>query len=111
MSKVWVVCDTGYKYDSARQWGEIEYLTTRGEFNPMRVESLAKLLQSKIDGVGPQDWLLLSGTPIVNVVATLMIYKKFGAVRLLLYDVKRGCYQPQALTDRELDILETPSHV
>jgi hypothetical protein len=93
---VWVANEAGHPYDKIRaKLGKdvrIESLSL-GDINPLRVDRLSWHLARGIARfVKDGDYLLVSGTPIVNALALTMWLQMYPTCNLALWDAKRGEY-------------------
>lgn len=92
---VWIANEAGHAYDKIREeLGKvrIERLSL-GDLNPLRVDRMSWHLGRGIARfVKEDDYLLISGTPIVNALALAMWLQMYPKCNLALWDAKRGKY-------------------
>lgn len=93
---VWVANAAGHPYHKIRaKLGKdirIESLSL-GDINPLRVDRLSWHLARGIARfVKDGDYLLVSGTPIVNALALTMWLQMYPTCNLALWDAKNGEY-------------------
>ncbi|MGD9631386.1 MAG: hypothetical protein AB7V18_19275 [Pyrinomonadaceae bacterium] len=98
---VWVANEAGHSYTKIRKkLGEhvrIERLSL-GDINPLRLDRLSWHIGRGIARfVKEGDYLLISGTPIVNALALTMWLQMFPKCNLALWDAKRGEYKISSL--------------
>lgn len=104
MAHVYIVNDAGHDYSDAEQYGEVRALTV-GDVNPLKIDRLAyhlargigKFVESK------EDYLLISGTPILNALALTLWLKRFPQARVLQWNAKAREYEITTLTNEQLD--------
>lgn len=90
---VWLVNRGGHDYSSLEKFGRVLDLTT-GNVNPFNVDRMMVLLAPRLQLATPDDWLAVSGLPILNGVAMLLWFTRFDRLNLLQYSVRRGEYVP-----------------
>lgn len=111
-TRIYVVNDAGHRYDLALglvENGKLIPLTV-GDVNPTQVDRLSFLLTQQIARSSPKDYLLLSGTPVLNAIAAALWILRHSEMRLLIFDAKIQGYVEkivtrhnyQAMIDREL---------
>lgn len=62
---VWIVNEGGHDYDNAKKYGHLISLT-QGTVNPFRTDRLADHIAQRLKGATKDDYVLLSGSPILN---------------------------------------------
>ena len=48
------------------------------------------------------DWLLLSGSNIINVIAAAIVLNRHGEVKFLIYDAANKCYVPREINMKQI---------
>lgn len=105
---VWVVNDGGHNYAPAEKYGELKTFT-RGSVNPLIVDRLGQDLAKRVGShvESEEDYLLISGYPILNALALVLWLKRFKVCRLLQWNAKNRDYELTILDrdhlDRQLD--------
>lgn len=94
MPRVWVVNESGHNFEAAEEYGELVPLT-QGKVNIFNTERLYAEFQEKMRNLQPEDWILLSGNMVLNILATMVALKRQGEVRILIYDVINKEYVPR----------------
>lgn len=100
-SKVWIVNSAGHNFDAAESYGELIPLTV-GKVNIFNVERLIREFKGMLANHKKEDWILLSGNVILNVLAVAIVLIKHGEVRMLLYDVIKKEYVPREIKFDEI---------
>jgi hypothetical protein len=100
---IFVANYSGHPYDLAKNTvGENSEIVplTLGNVNPTLVDRLAFTMSEKLVeyDATEEDYLLLSGTPVVNAVAASVWATLFEKTQLLIWDSKSDGYYPAALT-------------
>lgn len=104
MPTVWICNEAGHDYKDAEQYGEVKPLTL-GNVNPLQLDRLNWHIARGIARyASPEDYLLISGTPMVNASALLIWLLKFREAKVLQWDAKRRKYVLSTIT---LDHIET----
>lgn len=104
---VWIVNEAGHDYDRAKDIAgsdcQFSYLT-EDNINPHRVDRLSKhIARGVIRFAKKDDYILISGTPMVNALAVLIWLKHFKTCSVLQWDAKGRKY---TLTTLDMDHLE-----
>lgn len=88
MSKVWVVADGHHDYEAAREYGEVKFL-----FEDPRLWNIPDMDDhlNTVD-VREDDYLLLAGPLLANVLATTWWLKRFKELRLLVFNARSEKY-------------------
>jgi len=102
--KVYVVNHNLQDMSTAERFGELIYLTEGKGVNIFSSDALLSELKPKLENVEERDFLLLSGHPILNVLASALIWFKYGRVNVLIFDAKTRDYQPQTITENQLNL-------
>ena len=110
MSKVWVVNYSGHKIHKAKQYGEIVILT-RGKVNVFQGDRLMYELVEQMKDIIEEDYILISGTPILNVFVLTIALTLIGKVNYLLYDARDNEYYIRTLIAEDVSrIIEEVKH-
>ena len=96
---VYVVNDSGHIMDNAKKFGNFKVLS-KGNVNIFRTNDITADFKGKLKDIQPTDFILLSGSSILNVLATSIALTKNSKVGVLLYNLNSGEYVPR--------IIETP---
>lgn len=93
---VWVANEAGHPYHKIREklGKDIQIKSlTLGDINPLRVDRISwHIGRGVAKFIHEDDYLLISGTPIVNALALTMWLLMFPTVRLALWDAKKREY-------------------
>jgi len=91
MAKVYVVNNTNHDYSKAEQYGELVYIT-KGKLPIFKTNTVRAMLEKGLVKFTKDDYLLISGPAIVNVMAATILYNKFDTVKFLIFDAKQQDY-------------------
>ena len=91
MAKVYVVNSTNHDYSKAEQYGELVYVT-KGKLPIFKTTTVKAILEKGLVKFTKDDYLLISGPAIVNVMAATVLYNKFDTVKFLVFDAKQQDY-------------------
>jgi len=105
MSRVYITNAAGHDFSKAEKFGELTWIT-KGWVPLQSLDRVKFLVAEKLQHARPEDYLLLSGTQVVCVVAALYWFYKFGEVKLLVHDKKEDDYRELLVTNANLMYLE-----
>lgn len=93
MSRVFVCNAAGHRYSKARQYGELIFLTQgkKNIFSTDRLEAEIQDLMREYD-VQPNDYFLIGGNVLINILPLGYMVKKFGKVKTLFWDPLHKSY-------------------
>lgn len=91
MAKVYIVNDANYDYSKAEQYGEL-VCVTRGKLPIFKTSTVRVMLEKGLASFTKDDYLLISGPAIVNVMAAIVLFNKFDTVKFLAFDAKQQNY-------------------
>ena len=91
MAKVYVVNNTNHDYSKAEQYGELVYVT-KGKLPIFKTNTVRAMLEKGLVKFTKDDYLLISGPAIVNIMAATILYNKFDTVKFLIFDAKQQDY-------------------
>ena len=101
---VWIVNLIGHNYEPAKKFGRFIALTT-GNVNHFNVDRLAQNMATTLKVANEEDYLLISGSPMLNVIAVQIWLRKFPKVKLLQFSTREEQYIPRTLYADTLDRL------
>lgn len=101
---VWIVNLSGHNYEPAKKFGRFISLTT-GNVNHFNVDRLAQNMAITLAVAHEEDYLLISGSPMLNVIAVQLWLRKFTKVKLLQFSTREEAYIPRTLFAATLDRL------
>ena len=104
MARVFVANHAGHDISSVRDAvpdADIIYLT-EGNVNVFSLARLTEDFKLKMLTAQENDYILLSGHIILNVLATSIMLTRFGRVNLLLWQAKEHKYMPRELTSAQM---------
>lgn len=104
MSTVWVVNFSGHKIRKAEEYGEIKILT-RGKVNVFQGDRVLYELADKLKEVKSDDYILISGTPILNVFVMTIVLLIVKKINYLLYDAKDSSYVVRTMVISDVEDL------
>lgn len=109
LPKVWIVNFSGHNYSDADRFGTLEAVTV-GNISRSSFDRLAFEITQKLSKSSSEDWLLLSGALIANVIAVTIWFRKHGELRALVWDWRagdgsEGAYRELKLTNEHVDFL------
>lgn len=90
MTKVWIVNDGGHDYSAACKFGDLEFLFKRERYPFGRFDVIEEEFEAR--EVSQDDFLVPSGALFLNMTAMACWIRRFGYVKLLLFNAKTGRY-------------------
>jgi len=87
LERVFVANYAGHDYSAAEVYGAINWIT-RGYVSFQSLDRVKFQIAEAIAQSQPGDWLLVSGTPLINLLAGVLWMEKHGTMKLLVYDKK-----------------------
>jgi len=91
MTKVYVVNNANHNYSKAEQYGELVYIT-KGKLPIFKTGTVRAMLEKGLVKFTKDDYLLISGPAIVNIMAATLLFNKFDTVKFLVFDAKQQDY-------------------
>lgn len=95
--KVWIVNYAGHDFEAAKKYGELHHIV-RGFISFQSLDRVKFQVIEKMREMEAQDYLLLSGTNVINVLAVTNAMCRFGKVNLLVFDKDENEYRELKLT-------------
>ena len=98
--KVFVINDMNHNFDKAIRHGELIFVT-EGKVPIFKTDIASNMLKEKLVDFKPDDYLLVSGPPILCMMAVLVIksiWDKPLPIKTLVFDAKEQDYIVRHLT-------------
>lgn len=102
--RVFIANYAGHDYTKAEAYGELKFVT-KGFISFQSLDRVKFQVAEGLVGTRSEDWLVLSGTNIVNALAAVLWYVMHGKVKILNYDKSTGSYREIILTGEATDKL------
>lgn len=101
-ARVFVTNLAGHDYTKAEKYGTIVPIT-HGYVSFQSLDRVKFQITEEINKTRPQDWLLLSGTPLLSVIAATVWFAIHHQINLLVYDQKdNGKYRELKITQKNV---------
>lgn len=81
----------GHNYEAAEAFGLLVPIT-EGNVNHFNVDRLAVSIVEKLHDADEEDYVVISGSPLLNVVVTQLWLRRFKKLKLLQYSVRQNNY-------------------
>lgn len=106
-SRVYITNFAGHDFTKAEKYGELVFVTT-GYVSFQSLDRIKFEIVESLKTSRPDDWLCLTGVPILQVVSAVVWFHMHNKVNLLVWDrKKRDGYRELILTEKNFDqILE-----
>lgn len=100
MSIVWVVNEGNHNYDNAKRFGELVMITDREKgVNVFAIDNLVTEIKEKLISAKKDDYILISGYPILNAIVIHYFLKNFGQALILQWEGNNRKYKVITLYD------------
>lgn len=103
--KVWITNYAGHDYEPAKKYGELVHIT-KGFISYQSLDRLKYRIVEAMLEMGEGDYLLLSGTNIINVIAVAYAMEMFGSVNILVFDKEENLYRELRLSSLNFGEIE-----
>jgi len=90
--KVFVVNNSGHDFSTAEEFGELVYLS-EGMFNSFDLNKMYRMFAELLVDSTQEDYILMSGLPQMNMIASAIFGYMHGRVNILLYSSRNNNYQ------------------
>lgn len=101
-SKIWIANATGHDFTAARKFGDELVPITQGRVNIFNVKAMVEEFKTIMEPYEKDDWLLLSGSSIINVIAAGIVLDRYGEVKFLIYDAANKSYIPREINMKQI---------
>lgn len=95
--KVWIASDAGHDFSEAEKYGDL-VAVTNGKSNIFNIRHLVSDFAEKLTDFGPEDYLLLSGNVVVNVLLSSILLQKQETIQVLIFDAVHKGYVPREIS-------------
>lgn len=102
MARIWIVNVAGHDFSDARRFADELIPLTEGRVNIFNVKALVDEFKTKMESYEKEDWLLLSGSSVINIVASQIVMEKHGELKLLIYDAANRSYIPRDINMKQI---------
>lgn len=89
---VWLANEGGHNYKDAERFGRIMPMTT-GSVNPFNPDRLMVMISHRLRVASAEDYLGISGSPLLNALALAMWLRRFGTCNVLLWSHRDSEYK------------------
>jgi hypothetical protein len=101
--RVFVTNLAGHDYTKAEKYGKIVPIT-HGYVSFQSLDRVKFQITEEVRKSKPHDWLLLSGTPLLSVIAAVAWFAIHDCVNLLVYDQKdHGKYRELRISQKNVN--------
>ena len=100
--KVYVSNNKDYDLSGAAVYGDIEILYASKPSNIFSTSSHAFYLKEALKDAQSSDYLLISGSMLLVILAFGILYERFKFVNVLLYDVRTSEYTARVIPAHQL---------
>lgn len=101
---VWIANEGGHDYKDAERFGRLMPITT-GSVNPFNPDRLMVMVSHRLRVAAKEDFLAISGSPMLNAVALAMWLRRFGMCNVLLWSHRDKEYKHLTIQGDSLERL------
>ena len=105
---VWLVNEGGHDYTSLEKFGRVMPFT-RGSVNPFNLDRQMVHLGPRLQSASEDDYVAVSGLPILNALVVVMWLAKFPKINLLQWSMKKEEYVPIVLMKAAIERMANES--
>lgn len=102
--KVYVANYAAHDYADCARYGELCFVT-RGFISFQSLDRVKYQVAQGLKETTSDDWLALSGTNIINVLAAVLWFQKHGQVKILNYDKNTRKYREIVVNPENIETL------
>jgi len=99
VKKVYIINKGGHDFEDAARFGDLVYLS-EGRISPFAITNMYRTFSEYIGGSSSEDFILLTGLPVMQAIACSMFAWMHGRLNLLLF--KDGRYITRTVLMSEL---------
>lgn len=99
---VWIVNQGGHAYKDGERFGRLVSLTS-GKVNCLGLDRVMVTIAPKLNSATVNDFVLISGAPILNALVVSMWLTRFPKVNLLQWSERAGGYIPVTLHNEAIE--------
>ena len=98
MSTVWIVKAAGHSFHEAQKYGDLKLIFDESD-NSFNVDELCVTAHRQLRDYKPDDYLLLSGSLLLNCLAFTEVAKSQHRVNVLVYHAKLQVYMERTVSN------------
>ena len=89
MPKVYIPNKSSHNFDSAKQYGELVYVT-EGNVNRYATNKIYRQVAEVMQDSQPDDYIIVTGLPELQIILTSYFVCRHGKLNLLLFQSREG---------------------
>lgn len=101
---VWLANQGGHDYTDAERFGRVLAITT-DSVNPFNPDRLMVTISQRLKVAAKEDYLAVSGSPILNALALAMWLRRFGLCNVLLWSHRDKEYKHLVINEGSVERL------
>jgi hypothetical protein len=101
MPKVYITNRSGHDFSSATTFGELVFLS-EGKTDPYQMSKIYREFVDVLKDSHEDDYLMITGLPVMNSIAAAIMAYKHGRVNWLQYHAQSNTYKPRTIVISEL---------
>lgn len=103
---VWLTNEGGHDYKDAEKYGRVMPITT-GSVNPFNPDRLMVMISHRLRVASPDDFVAVSGSPLLVALVITMWLTRFGTCNVLLWSHRDGGYKHLVISQESVVRLST----
>ena len=104
MPKVFILNNTSYDFSPAEEFGELKINSTES-FPIFNTGLTLSMVKSFLEDYTEEDFIVMSGSPVVSALAFCTIFSKFDKIHILLFDAKGRKYVPRTFSKLQVGLV------
>ena len=96
MPTVYIINKSGHDFSSAAEFGTIKYLS-KGVINPYQALKIYRQFVDALSDSKPEDYILITGLPIMTAIATAIMSRKHGVINFLIFNATTNKYKSRCI--------------
>lgn len=101
---VWLANEGGHDYKDAERFGRLMAITT-GSVNPFNPDRMMVTISHRLKVSAPEDYLVMSGSPMLNALALAMWLCRFRTCNVLLWSLRDREYKHLIISQASVERL------
>lgn len=94
---VYIVNEGLHDYTQASDFGDEVIILTSGVYSRVNVTSMVRDMQGPLANSDHEDWIMISGPPILNCIACVLFALRHGKLNVLIHVSRGNLYIPRTV--------------
>jgi len=102
MPTVYITSNSGHDYSAATHFGQLKFLSN-GKMDPFKVNDIHRTFSEALADSNPEDYILITGLQVMNVVACSIMATKHGKLNILQYHGGSHRYKDRTIVFNKIE--------